>query len=86
MTELFSFGINKEGALGLGRNNNVSLPTPIPNLTKNKTFIIHTNCEKTTARDHIYFWSFEKNVCGQLSKHHFQKFQIYQLDFIIHYS
>ena len=29
-----SFGRNKEGALGLGHNNHVSLPTPIPNLPK----------------------------------------------------
>ena len=29
-----SFGRNKEGALGLGHNNSISLPTPIPNLPK----------------------------------------------------
>ena len=27
-----SFGSNEEGELGLGHNNDVSLPTPIPNL------------------------------------------------------
>ena len=29
-----AFGNNEEGALGLGHNNDVSLPTPIPNLPK----------------------------------------------------
>ena len=29
-----SFGLNEDGALGLGHNNDVSLPTPIPNLPK----------------------------------------------------
>ena len=29
-----SFGRNEEGALGLGHNKNILLPTPIPNLPK----------------------------------------------------
>ena len=29
---VYSFGRNTEGALGLGHNNDISLPTPIPNL------------------------------------------------------
>ena len=29
-----SFGRNKDGELGLGHDNNISLPTPIPNLPK----------------------------------------------------
>ena len=31
---VYSFGSNEGGALGLGHNKSVSLPTPIPNLPK----------------------------------------------------
>ena len=60
-----SFGRNKEGALGLGHNNNVSLPTPIPNLPKIN--MISCGSHFTVCVDHEGFvWSFGKNNRGQL--------------------
>ena len=60
-----SFGRNEEGALGLGHNNNVLLPTPIPNLPK----ITKVSCGAffTVCVDYEGFiWSFGKNNRGQL--------------------
>ena len=62
---LHSFGHNRKGQLGLGHNNNVSLPTPIPNLPK----INQVSCGShfTVCADHEGFmWSFGANFCGQL--------------------
>ena len=60
-----SFGRNNEGELGLGHNNDVSLPTPIPNLPK----INQISCGGyfTVCMDYEGFiWSFGHNSCGQL--------------------
>ena len=60
-----SFGRNKEGALGLGHNNDVSLPTPIPNLPKIN--MISCGAFFTVCADHEGFiWSFGTNNCGEL--------------------
>ena len=62
---LHSFGKNNLGQLGLGHNNNVSLPTPIPNLPKinqiscGPYFTVCVDCEG-------FMWSFGKNSYGQL--------------------
>ena len=60
-----SFGRNTEGTLGLGHANNVSLPTPIPNLPK----INQISCGAffTVCVDFKGFiWSFGENHYGQL--------------------
>ena len=60
-----SFGKNKEGQLGLGHNNDVSLPTPIPNLPQ----INQISCGGffTVCVDYEGFiWSFGENKFGQL--------------------
>ena len=61
-----SFGRNDEGgALGLGQNDNVSLPTPIPNLPK----INMISCGAyftVCVDDEGFIWSFGQNNCGQL--------------------
>ena len=62
---LYSFGYNAEGQLGLGHNNDVSLPTPIPNLPK----ITQISCgfRFAVCVDHEGFmWSFGENNNGQL--------------------
>ena len=62
---LHSFGRNSEGALGLGHNNHVSLPTPIPNLPQ----INQISCGSrfTVCVDFEGFiWSFGQNNAGQL--------------------
>ena len=60
-----SFGCNEKGELGLGRNNSVSVPTPIPNLPK----INMVSCGSffTICVDYEGFiWSFGDNEYGQL--------------------
>ena len=60
-----SFGRNEEGELGLGHKQNVSLPTPIPNLPQ----INQISCGSrfTVCVDHEGFvWSFGVNNFGQL--------------------
>ena len=60
-----SFGRNKEGQLGLGHNNHVSLPTPIPNLPKINA--ISCGWGFTVCVDYEGFiWSFGENEYGQL--------------------
>ena len=62
---VYSFGKNEFGELGLGHKNNVSLPTPIPNLPKIKQISCGSNF--TVCVDHEGFiWSFGDNDCGQL--------------------
>ena len=62
---LHSFGFNNQGQLGLGHNNDVSLPTPIPNLPKisliscSTNFTVCVDCEG-------FMWSFGQNNNGQL--------------------
>ena len=60
-----SFGRNDKGALGLGHNNDVSLPTPIPNLPKIN--MISCGALFTVCVDHEgLIWSFGANSEGQL--------------------
>ena len=62
---VYSFGRNEKGALGLGHNNNVAIPTPIPNLPKIITIScggIFTIC----VDEEGFIWSFGKNNFGQL--------------------
>ena len=62
---VYSFGKNEDGALGLGHNNDVSLPTPIPNLPKIN--LISCGLFFTVCVDHEGFiWSFGENNWGQL--------------------
>ena len=61
----YSFGRNAEGALGLGHNNDVPLPTPIPNLPKIN--MISCGHKFTVCADHEGFiWSFGENNWSQL--------------------
>ena len=63
--EVHSFGRNNNGQLGLGHNNNVSLPRPIPNLPK----IMEISCgyQFTVCIDKEGgLWSFGNNSNGQL--------------------
>ena len=60
-----SFGRNTEGELGLGHNDNVSLPSPIPNLPK--ISVVSCGAYFTVCVDYEGFiWSFGKNDEGQL--------------------
>ena len=60
-----SFGRNSYGVLGLGHNNDVSLPTPIPNLPKIN--LISCGTFFTICVDYEGFiWSFGDNCFGQL--------------------
>ena len=62
---LHSFGSNRNGQLGLGHNNDVSIPTPIPNLPQISliscgwNFTVCVDCEG-------FMWSFGENSSGQL--------------------
>ena len=60
-----SFGRNHEGQLGLGHNNNVSLPTPIPNLPKINV-VSCGNYFTVCVDDEGFIWSFGENSYGQL--------------------
>ena len=72
-----SFGTNHEGALGLGHNKDVSLPTPIPNLPK----INMISCgDKFTVcvDDEGFIWSFGQNNYGQLGTGNTTNFNVPQ--------
>ena len=79
---LHSFGYNHYGHLGLGQlglghNNNVSLPTPIPNLPK----ISKISCGRyfTVCVDHEGFmWSFGENSFGELGTGNTTNFNVPQ--------
>ena len=72
-----SFGRNKEGQLGLSHNNDVLLPTPIPNLPK--IDMISCGAHFTVCIDHEGFiWSFGKNDCGQLGTGNTTNFNVPQ--------
>ena len=74
---IHSFGRNAEGALGLGHNNDISLPTPIPNLPKIK--LISCGWNFTVCVDHEGFvWSFGKNNAGQLGTGNTTNFNVPQ--------
>ena len=61
----YSFGRNTKGALGLGHYENVSLPTPIPNLPQ--ISLVSCGFNFTVCVDYEGFiWSFGENDCGQL--------------------
>ena len=74
---LHSFGQNIEGQLGLGHNNHVSLPTPIPNLPKisriscGGNFTVCVDCEG-------FMWSFGDNSHGQLGTGNTTNFNVPQ--------
>ena len=79
---LHSFGFNDNGQLGLGHNDEVSLPTPIPNLPK----INQISCGAyfTVCVDHEGFiWSFGENNYGQLGTGNTTKFNVPQKILII---
>ena len=62
---VYSFGRNHKGQLGLGHKNNVSLPTPIPNLPQ--IYMISCGWSFTVCVDNEGFiWSFGSNKYGQL--------------------
>ena len=72
-----SFGKNDYGALGLGHNRDVSLPTPIPNLPKIK--MISCGGYFTVCVDHEGFiWSFGDNMYGQLGTENTTNFNVPQ--------
>ena len=72
-----SFGRNDEGALGLGHNSYVSLPTPIPNLPKIN--VISCGWNFTVCVDYEGFiWSFGSNYCGQLGLGNTSNFHVPQ--------
>ena len=74
---VYSFGKNSEGALGLGHNNDVSLPTPIPNLPQ----INMISCGRifTVCVDYEGFiWSFGDNGWGQLGTGNTTNFNVPQ--------
>ena len=74
---LHSFGNNTLGQLGLGHNNHVSLPTPIPNLPK--ISLISCGWNFTVCVDHEGFiWSFGENNYGQLGTGNKTNFKVPQ--------
>ena len=73
----YSFGRDEYGALGLGHNNDVSLPTPIPNLPKIN--MISCGIYFTVCVDHEGFiWSFGYNNYGQLGTGNTTNFNVPQ--------
>ena len=74
---LYSFGKNYQGQLGLGHYNEVSLPTPIPNLPRISKLSCGYNF--TACVDYEGFmWSFGQNVDGQLGTGNKTNFNIPQ--------
>ena len=72
-----SFGRNNEGQLGLSHNNDVSFPTPIPNLPK--ISVISCGGYFTVCADYEGFiWSFGENDAGQLGTGNKQDFNVPQ--------
>ena len=72
-----SFGRNREGALGLGHNKQVSLPTPIPNLPKIN--VISCGFKFTVCvDDEGFIWSFGQNNYGQLGTGNTTNFNVPQ--------
>ena len=70
---LHSFGHNNSGQLGLGHYNDVSLPTPIPNLPKIN--MVSCGAYFTVCVDHEGFmWSFGENDYDQLGTGNTTKF------------
>ena len=72
-----SFGSNEYGALGLGHNNRVSLPTPIPTLPQIN--MISCGMYFTVCVDYEGFiWSFGENNYGQLGTGNTTNFNVPQ--------
>ena len=72
-----SFGRNDNGSLGLGHNNDVSLPAPIPNLPKIN--MISCGAYFTVCVDYEGFiWSFGANDQGQLGTGNTKSFNVPQ--------
>ena len=72
-----SFGKNLKGQLGLGHNNDISLPTPIPNLPQIN--MISCGEDFTVCVDHEGFiWSFGQNIFGQLGTGNKTRFNVPQ--------
>ena len=72
-----SFGRNEEGVLGLGHNNDVLLPTPIPNLPKINQ--ISCGAHFTVCIDYEGFiWSFGENYSGQLGTGNIKRYNVPQ--------
>ena len=72
-----SFGYNDKGQLGLGHNDDVSLPTQIPNLPK----INMISCGAyftVCVDDEGFIWSFGENKQGQLGTGNKTKFNVPQ--------
>ena len=74
---LYSFGKNSEGQLGLGHNNHVSLPTPIPNLSKINMISCGVNFT-VCVDDEGFIWSFGHNNSGQLGTGNTTSFNVPQ--------
>ena len=73
----YSFGRNNFGELGLGHNNHVSLPTPIPNLPKIN--LVSCGVCFTVCVDYEGFiWSFGLNKYGQLGTGNTTNFNVPQ--------
>ena len=74
---LHSFGYNQYGQLGLGHDDHVSVPTPIPNLPKiniiacGAYFTVCVDCEG-------FIWSFGENDYGQLGTGNTTEFNVPQ--------
>ena len=62
---VYSFGGNEFGALGLGPTQNVSVPTPIPNLPK-INLVSCGSCFTICVDYEGFIWSFGENYYGQL--------------------
>ena len=74
---VYSFGRNSFGALGLGHHDDVSLPTPIPNLSQIK--MVSCGAYFTVCVDYEGFiWSFGKNDYGQLGTGNTTNFNVPQ--------
>ena len=74
---LHSFGCNQHGQLGLGHNNYLLLPTPIPNLPQ--ISMISCGYEFTVCVDcEGFMWSFGGNTSGQLGTGNTTKFNVPQ--------
>ena len=74
---VYSFGRNYEAQLGLGHNNDVSLPTPIPNLPTIN--IISCGSYFTVCvDDEGFIWSFGQNNYGQLGTGNSTNFNVPQ--------
>ena len=73
----YSFGRNEDGELGLGHNDDVSLPTPIPNLPK-MNMVSCGGYFTVCVDDEGFIWSFGDNKYGQLGTGNKKKLKVPQ--------